>query len=336
MNNVIEISRKLEIRWKLGTNNFAKVNNKVISEAPYPRKFGTAINAIKAMTVRAQEMRVLMPAVLGLDPTGSSDVNWEKAVNNYWNSLSVDIPAGGYPLEVGFRFDFLDRTKVSAIAQLRSQLEQKVDLSSNEAFAQYVMSEVSEYEKYLYGTPLNVANYLLWRYSENYRDVANKPTDTKGSRIRFYIYDPLEVEKQSAALHLIRKEALRKYVLLLEDKQGKRDLLWAMGENLTNLDELAIDKLLDKKVTVSPETFLTFANDKNLALKARIERYIFAGILRRVVNTSMIVDNANPAVVVGNTMDDAIAYFNAETQANQQSIAEFAVRYKALRSNTNK
>ena len=328
---MIEISRKLEIRWKLNGNYFKDANKEVSNEVAYDRKIGPTINAVKAMTVRDNEMRVLMPRVLGISPSSSSDLNWDKAVSNYWNSLTIYVPSGGYPLEVGFRFDFQDSSKIVKIQELQKVLELKVDITTEELFAKYVMDNVSEYEKYLYGTPIDIPNYLLWRYCENYRDVANTPTSNKGSRVRFYIHDELATVKAKKATFATQQEAMKVYINLLSEKQKKRDVLWALGKG-GKTDEMDIDMAIDLEARTRPEQFLATVNDNNLTTRARIERYVSASILRRIDNSSIIVDGSDPSVVIGNNMDDAITYFTVENPVNKQNISNYEIKYKALRS----
>ena len=283
------------------------------------------------MTVRSQEMRVLMPSLLGVDPSSKTSMDWESAVARYWNSLSVPIPSGGMPIEVGFRFDLNDETKIVAIQKLIDKFDKKVDLSTEELVANYVMDNIKEEEKYLYGTPISIFNYLLWRYCENYRDVANTPDSNKGARIRFFIYDELDNAKVRKQTFATQQVALRTYFEILANRDLVMNVMWALKEDVNKMDSTTIDMTLRKIAETRPDEFVAVVGDPTLTIKAKIERYIAMNVLRRVEGSTIIVDNADSSIVIGNSMNDAIAYFSADSPINKQNIANYAIKYKGMK-----
>jgi hypothetical protein len=333
---MIEINRKLEIRWKdtRDSDNFKQANKEVITDFSYPRKIGSSVNAVKAITVLGAELRVLMPSILGIDPATQGSLDWEKAVQKYWNGLSVDVYVGGYPLETGFRFDIHDQSKTANIARLK-ETNKGLDLSTEELLGKYVMDSVPENEKYLYGMPINVANYLLWRYCLNYRDVANSPDVKKGSRVRFYIHDENAFLAKRKSNFATMQKAASLYIAMLPDTKKKLDIIWANGKSTKGMDSQDVDMYLDTLSRSQPERFIELANDSNLILRARIERYIAASILRRIDNTGIIVDAKDSSVVIGNSMEDAITYFVTESPVNKENISRFEITYKSMRNSNN-
>lgn len=334
---MVTISKKLEIRWKdnaASANDFVKANKEVINDTSYPRRLGSSVNAVKAITIQGGMLKAIMPSILGLDPSSQTPFDWEKAVQQYWHGLSVDVYVGGLPIEVGFNFDFYDTSKVANVERLRK--ESKLALETEQELGQYVINNVDPSSWYLYGTPINAADFLLWRYCINYRDVANKPDSNKGSKVRFYIHDELEFINKRKAGFASLKKAQALYFNMLSDKKLKYDILWVDKQSISGMDEDDVDMYLDTFSRNRPDKFIEVATDTNLTLKARIERYIAAGVLKRYTHSGIIVDGTDSSVVIGNNLDEAVTYFVTESPVNKENLNRFEVLYKSFRANTNK
>jgi hypothetical protein len=331
-----KIHRKVEIHWKYNPSTFFKINREVLGEVY--RKIGSAVKAVNIMVSDEGLMKMLMPNVLGVSPN-STDINWTKVVKNYWDSLSVDIDSSGKKLETGFSFDLNDYARREYIEHL---VKNNPEIKSNKKLAEFVMgykddkANVTEEEKWKYGTPINVEDYLLWRYSLNYRDVANNVEDAnKSSNIRFYLHTEAErkrLERQSLSS---LKEAMLQYGKLIE--KGSIDSLndvLSLMSTMSIVDIVQSKDLEDKQLQIgnfvqsSPSSFLEIITDKNLKTKAQINRYLAFNVIKKLSNTTIYVDALDTSVVLGNNLEECIIFFHNEK--NNVKLDEFKIRYKSL------
>lgn len=321
-------SREISIQWKLNPDAFQIINKTAIVDIT--RRFGSTINAVNNILIKKELLEMTMPIIIGMN---STDKDWQKTITNYWNSLAVDIPENGKTLEIGFTFDSTDKDRQTYIKDLYSKFKFKND----EEFANYVMTKVPEEDKYRYGTPLNVSDYLLWIYSFHYRDVANTPEDIQKASpfIRFYIHDDLLVKKQKEELTDLAINAQEEYIGLIKSNDAKDkiyNILCVLEPSLI----LEIEKLNDKEKQIrlfdlasrESSKFIALTRDNNLHTKALIEKLITKHILRKMSNTDVIVDIEDPSIVLGNTTTEAVTWFVLEQ--NKAKVSEYITRLSAL------
>ena len=323
-------NRKVSIQWKLNPDVFAMLNKSIINDIT--RKFGSSRAAVSAMLVKKELLESTMPMIIDLNPT---DKDWQKTVANYWNSISVDIPEGGKDLEIGFSFDLKDKTKMDYIKDLKTTFK----LTTDEDLANAVMSKVPEDEKYKYGTPLKFDDYLLWIYSQNYRDVANTVDDAAikdSTYIRFYIHDDEVQQQQKLAFVDLTMKAQEKFIDVVKSNDAK-DKIYNILCVLDSLDIDAIDKMSvnERRVKLfdifqkSPSEFISICDDTNLHIKALVEQLIAKHILRKMPNTDIITDADDVSIIIGNTTTDAVSWFSLEQ--NTAKISEYKVRLNAIK-----
>jgi hypothetical protein len=91
------------------------------------------------------------------------------------------------------------------------------------------------------------------------------------------------------------------------------------------MDKIDKQRLLMNRINSNPGEFLEVLKDKDLNTKALIEDYIQAGILRRLQNSSVIVENGTNDII-GNTLNDAIAFFKNAEQ-NKLKLAQLREKF---------
>ena len=232
-----------------------------------------------------EEARYL-PNIIGVNPT---DLGWSKAAKDYWQNISRPVPAGnGLELEVGFMW-FKEED--------------------------YIHDKISP-ETERKGTPINIADYVLYRYCLLYSRVANTIDDVgKSPNILFYIYSKeTEVAAKKVALTFRRDADMLYYknmgdrswtdwvlrVLIAGDKQAKIHI-----KDLTVITEDEKDILLKEYCDKNPTLFLQIGNDKRLELKAFIETCVVHGRLIRIPNTHTITFDNTP---IGHSLDEAAGF----------------------------
>lgn len=325
---MIEIKRKVEIRWKYNPSAFDKINNNVLGESL--NKIGSGVTAVSKMItgINGEMLRMVMPTILNADAE-SREVNWDARVKDYWDSLSVSIPSGGKILETGFNFSISDYKRREFIKAL--------DVKTDKELADYVMSsKVEEQERWKYGEPINPSDYLLWRYCFVYRHVANSFLDVnKSPNIRFYLYTPEERDKARKAELKAKNDSLKAYMKFIDKAEldDYNDILSILVPN--DIRDIVSNKDIEEKqaslmdiVTSKPDVFVSTVSDKSLKLKATVARLSAFGVIKQLPNSTVYVEAADPSVVIGNNMNEAVTFLSNDK--NKVKINELTAKYKSI------
>ena len=197
---------------------------------------------------------------------------------------------------------------------------------------------VPENEKYKYCTPINVEDYLLYRYCQNYHDVANSiDTVDKSPSIRFYLFsDKLSKVETEKKLNLDKK-AMALFLKLIANINDVDNVLYTLcnkvdalkGINIKHIDESDKHIYLKNIMNDTPVLFINTVEDKNLLIKANIERYINAGIWKRLSNSDIIVDTDNAEITIGNNVDEAVNFMTND--ANKERLNTYVAKFKGLK-----
>ena len=329
---MVSKSRSIDLISKLNPSVFALKNKDIFGTVEQP--LGSVQGAVSRILSPEYTMllKAIMPTILSLNP---DDPTWYKRVKNYWDSFGIRIPIGGKKLEIGFNFDINDTFRKTAITDVvKTAKGKEVIIDSDETLANYVLLNITEFEKYKYASPINSEQYLTWIFCLGHRKVAKQVGAIDNStNIEFILIDPKEIEDTRRSQHKISIEATKKYLEILTDRAKVKDILYVRNMNASTFDDLEADLKLKLFVDGSPKEFLAIANDTTTTTKARIERYCISGILKRLLNSSIIVDATDNSIVIGNTLDEAVTYFFSETPDRSAKVKEFATRYKQLKVN---
>lgn len=234
-----------------------------------------------------------LPSIIGVD---TNSPNWENTTRNYWANLSKDVPPkDGIELEVGLRYT----TKEDYIYD-----QENAEKNHNGIIINHK------------GIPVNMADYILWRYCLDYSKVANTFEDIgKSPKIEFYLFSKSKeildkknvLNNKKKALQLMYKSMSERNwvdyvlrVLVAQDKTKTRTV-----DSISKMGEDEKDILLDEYVVGNPDRFLLIAEDKNLEMRSFIELSIAKGNLQRVANTDTITMDG---LTLGNTINEVIAF----------------------------
>ena len=295
-------------------------------------KIGSAINSVLRMKANMDELNVYMPSMLAMNP---NDPKYSEQVDLWFNNISKLVPEGGLPLNISFTYkDSASKKSVESIEEdiymkfNRAKKNTAKELDTAIDIRERSIIEL-ESTKYKYGSPVNVADYLLWRYCLVYSDVANDVAwVNKAGGIRFYIYDSVREKYKETLQFEVRNKATALYIKLLDTPDKATNILWAdrgFDVDITALDKMDKYRMIENMSKADPANFISIYEDVNLETKAIVERMIHHGILRRLENTSVIVDENNDTI--GNTMDEAIAFFK-NTDRNKAAITRFKSKLK--------
>ena len=327
---MVTYKRPIDLVNKLNPEVFQLINKDVFGVVDIP--LGSSHGSVTRILSPQYEqlLKKLMPTVINTSP---NDPVWYKRVKSYWDSFGIKVPVGGKRLETGFIFDIEDSERKPAINELiKIAATNKIEIKSDEQLRDYVLSKVSEFDIYKYAMPINVENYLTWVYLLGHNKVAKQAEAVdKTTKIEFVLIDPKEIEDIKRKQHSLSIEATKKYLEILTDRNKVRDILYVRGVDASLLDDLDADARLKQFVDASPKEFISLVEDKTSTTKARIERYCIAGVLNRLTNSSIIVDGNDNSVIVGNTLDEAVVFFNSESPDRVAKVKEFKARYQQLK-----
>lgn len=333
-NTVHTVSKSITIMRRESSSQYFSRNAKFIPEGRI--KIGSSINAINELVSNTEEMNYYMPTLVGASVMAT---DFSTKVTNYFNNISVNVPETGLPLEIGFvynsRLDY-DTIKSSydKILENFEKADKNTPDSRNKAYEIRTKAIIDlEKQKHKYGKPIKLADYILYRYALVYRDVAvDMSLINNTGHIRFYIYDAEAEEYKSKLALNVEKQALKVYMDLLEDNEKLDTFLWAKVSdgtiNINNMSPEAKAKLAKSVLDTNPYDLISLNKDKNLQNRSFIEQLIQASILRRLPNSSIIVDAEGD--IIGNSMDEAIMFLN-NFEFNKAKISKFTNQLKSLK-----
>lgn len=328
---MITKSKVISIMWRLNNDAFTLANKEQFIDKAYPRRISSSLSAVNNLLANGDELKALMPRILGIDPKSTSS-NWDKVVSNYWHSLTVEVYSNGLDLEIGFHYD-IDNIPSSSVSKKIANIKTDEELAQFvEGFTKDGKPNVPDNEKYKYAVPIKEEDWLLYRYcvgidGKGYKLVANSLETVNASKdIEFYIYDESIAKKARIEAHELNRKALAKYIEVLNDRDTVSRLLSVFKVNQKGMEDIDKDMALDTIAKSQPKLFLSMCADSNLLLKAQIEDFINAGVIRRIPGSSLIVDAKDPSVIVGNTLNEAVTYFS--DVKNKAQISEYELMYK--------
>tara|TARA_R110002167_G_C12703248_1_gene653933 strand:- start:5042 stop:5845 length:804 start_codon:yes stop_codon:yes gene_type:complete len=153
------------------------------------------------------------------------------------------------------------------------------------------------------GNPYNVDQYLKYRFAVKHPHVSLTKEDVGGTN-RFYIHDEnRDILKKNADIQT-RKDADKEFIKLSADDQQMSRVLRLMSDiNPDTLTREQQENTLYALKESSPKKFIRITKDKNLSLKAEVEELVSAGVLRKIGNQIIYIDD-----VLGETIEDTIVY----------------------------
>lgn len=242
------------------------------------------------------EEKIILPVVAGIDVLSQT---WNKDVLDYWKNIAINIFEEERELEIGLTY----------------LNEKEIPVSTNETLSQKVKRHIKLIES---GEclPINYEDYIVWRFCLKHGKVANSIEDLKLSpnKIFYYLHSKLKEVKDKFAKIQLEEKAYELYINLKKDEQNINNMIVLFDEPYKDL-QLA-EKVIKLKDYMSNfvNKFILLAEDKNLQMKAFIQRAINLEILTRIPNTS-IIDYGD--VRLGDTIDEVVTYLKSENPKNQ-------------------
>lgn len=338
----MEVSRKVTIKVKVNKGHLARLGKDVdAKEVLYgSNRIGSSFapnskDVLRGLT-REEEIK-LLPSIVGVSP---SDDAWLEATKKYWSNISYDVPyshlnnveENGEELEVGFYYKD-EEAKKAGIAEEQAEWNKYKRERENGRF--YKMSFKKRLEG---GIPLNVSDFILYRYCLVYSRVANTKEEINNSpKIAFFLESDAQRSAERKARHDFTLAITTKYIELISDREKVENILYIIGSQKESVEKRKGERFSlsndgEKDIFIKaysevyPQKFIELMDDKRLKKKAFIQRCIDSGILRKLPNTQTIMYEDD--VKLGDNMEQACDFISLEK--NKGVVNEIKERLKAI------
>lgn len=328
-------NRKISIQLITNYSLYRKANDKTLPKRI--DKIGSCVRSSRVLSSNKGELESYFPALLGI---ASNNENFITRVKAYLNNISITVDELGKVFNISFywykkRDYYAFKAKEEAIENnyLNSNRKNLQDLKKA-LEAKITSLNLLESEKYKYGYPIALEDYLVYRHCLLYKDVAkDMALINSDPSIRFYFKDE-QKEAERVAKH--REEINRakgNYVELLTNSE-KFDAVFiqycvANNINIPNgLSMGIVDKqsLIDKFSTNEPVKFNKLCSDKDLSIKSLIEVLISRGEFIRALHNQNIT--TPDGEFIGANVKEAVTWF--KNPANNTLVNSYKNKLKNI------
>lgn len=317
MNKEYVDKRTIVISLVHNYSNYRKANMRVLGQRK--ETIGSSVASCRILSSNVGEVEAYFPALIGLSPNNPEFITRVKA---WLSNIQFVVNDNDATLDISFIYktkkDYLDFKKKED--EIDAEYA-KVDRSNTSQIKEAIKRRVDalntlESQKYKYGRPVNLEQYLMYRHCLLYKDVAKDiALINSDSSLRFYIKDEAKEAEKQKKLTEQRAKAMRNYIELMasESKFNAVYISMIVSRN-ENIAEAILKTPSEKQaalmdfVNSQPERFNKLVDDKNIVTKAFIETLIVRGELVRSEFNQQI--STADGSFVGANINEAIAYFN--------------------------
>ena len=167
------------------------------------------------------------------------------------------------------------------------------------------------------GSPINIMDFIKYNFALKHPHVAlTKAEMDSNFNKRFYIQDLSRDDKVKNNIIKVKKDADKEFIKVSSNlKNMKRILRILSNVNPERMTEDQIENSLYELKNKDPKKFIRVATDKNLEIKAEIEELVSAGVLRKIGNQVIFIDE-----VLGDTIEDTIVYLKDKKNSGKLTI----------------
>lgn len=298
-------------------SNYRKANMKVLGQRK--ETIGSSISSCRILSSNAGEVNAYFPSLVGLSP---NHADFTTRVKAWLSNIQWVVNENDVPLDISFVYntkkDYLNfKRREDAIDDEYA----KVDRTNLSAIKEAIKRRVNalntlESEKYKFGHPVNIEQYIIYRHCLLYRDVAKDTAIVNSDpSIRFYIKDEAKEAEKQKKLTEYRMQAMRNFIELNASPTKRNSVYIAIvASRNENVSEALIKTDAEKNaylmdyVNTNPDKFNKMYTDKNITTKAFIETLIVRGELIRSEFNQQI--STADGTLIGSNMNGAVAFFN--------------------------
>ena len=177
------------------------------------------------------------------------------------------------------------------------------------------------------GNPISIMDYIKYNFAIKHPYVAltKAEMDTDISK-RFYIQDLTREDKVKNNFIKLKKDADKEFIKASSTTKSMKRILRLMSDiNPDRMTSEQIENSLYEIKNKSPKKFVRIATDKNLELKSEIEEMVSAGVLRRIGNQVIFIDE-----VLGDTIDDTVIHLKDKKNSGKLTILRAKLKELAI------
>jgi hypothetical protein len=176
-------------------------------------------------------------------------------------------------------------------------------------------------------TPINIMDYIKYNFALKHPHVALTKEEMDGNfNKRFYIQDLGREDKVKNNEIKLKKDADKAFIKLSSSLPNMKRVLRLMASsNPDRMTEEQVENSLYELKNKNPKKFLRIATDKNLELKAEIDEMVSAGVLRKIGNQVIFIDE-----VLGETIDDTVVYLKDKKNSGKLTVLRAKLKELAL------
>jgi hypothetical protein len=361
-------NKKVFVKVRNVNSSYGYANKNRLVELQINRTIGTSVTSVNKMMANAEEQKVLMPDIIAISSNSADWNKQLKDYWNSFsidiaeNGKELEI---GFVYDINGldKKDYItqinkgidkEKDKLTKDEDLKRYIDKRIEavihgFNINIKNAQQIKNSLSrqktidnayrikydnivklESERYKVGTPINAFEYMLYRYCLVYGDVANDfSLVSKSPKIRFYLHSEEDIKKMKKAKQESDRSRTRLLLEVTDSVESMEDLLYAMGEgdNIPT-DDVDLYEKIEKLSLSRASDFMRFANNKDLPILGKIEKYIASGIFTRHIGSSAVFLSTDMEKPIGNNIDEVLAYF--KNAANKAVVKELETKYKNL------
>lgn len=316
LNAKFDEKRTITISLVKNYSLYRKVNDKYLQKRT--DYLGSSVSSSRILSSNKDEVEKYFPNIIGISSNNESFIT---RVKQYLNNIQIKIDELGKTFDISFHWehkkDYYDfKRKEDAInaeydAIPRNDITKLRDALKNKINALNTL----ESQKYKYGYPNNVEDYLMYRHCLLYSDVAKDIAFINSdANIRFYFKDD---QKEKEKLRKSREESTKaktNYVNCLADDslfeavyiQYLAYIGYPIVPGLAE-DRLTKEIKLDEFSSKESKKFNKFCDDKDIKIKAIIEKLINRGeLIRATYNQNISTPTGD---LIGANMNEAVTWF---------------------------
>jgi len=176
------------------------------------------------------------------------------------------------------------------------------------------------------GDPLQIMDWIKYNFALKHPQVGLNKEEMTESGKRFYIHDTSRDIKIKNNQIQRRKDADKEFIKVSSDIEAmKRIMLVLTDSNPERLTRDQLENALYELKNKNPEKFVKVAKDSNLKVLSEIRKMISAGVLRKIGNQVIFIDE-----VIGETEEDAVVYLKNKKNSGQLTIMRAKLKELSL------
>tara|TARA_R110001606_G_scaffold348056_1_gene497531 strand:+ start:8549 stop:9361 length:813 start_codon:yes stop_codon:yes gene_type:complete len=177
------------------------------------------------------------------------------------------------------------------------------------------------------GDPIQIMDWINYNFAVRHPHVALSEEEMNSQYTkRFYIQDISKDEMKKNLKIQSKKDADKEFIKISSDKRRMAwvlRLMSSMNPDIMSREQIE-NSLYDLKEK-DHKKFFNIVSDKHLEMKAEIEEMVSAGILRKIGNQTIFIDE-----ILGDTLEDTIIHLKDKKNSGKLTILRAKLKELAV------